>query len=122
MQQLVASGPVIESRPGHGGGGSDGAEHGSKRTIRRSAHCIISGIRPQIAQTIVALGIEFGDIATKASLADALRLGWPADDQLAVAAARLREDRPPVCWAEPVGRARRRTPRLPVWRQRLVSC
>jgi len=38
------------------------------------AECIISGIRPQIAQTIVALGIEFGDIATKASLADALLL------------------------------------------------
>ncbi|MET0494901.1 MAG: STAS domain-containing protein [Actinoplanes sp.] len=37
------------------------------------ADCIISGIRPQIAQTIVALGLEFGDIATKASLADALR-------------------------------------------------
>jgi rsbT co-antagonist protein RsbR len=37
------------------------------------AECIISGIRPQIAQTIVALGIEFGDIATKSSLADALR-------------------------------------------------
>ncbi|HET7814437.1 MAG TPA: STAS domain-containing protein [Candidatus Baltobacteraceae bacterium] len=37
------------------------------------AEVIISGIRPQIAQTIVALGIEFGDIATKASLADALR-------------------------------------------------
>jgi rsbT co-antagonist protein RsbR len=37
------------------------------------ADCIISGIRPQIAQTIVALGIEFGDIATKSSLADALR-------------------------------------------------
>jgi rsbT co-antagonist protein RsbR len=36
------------------------------------AECVISGIRPQIAQTIVALGIEFGDIATKASLADAL--------------------------------------------------
>jgi rsbT co-antagonist protein RsbR len=36
------------------------------------AECIISGIRPQIAQTVVALGIEFGDIATKASLADAL--------------------------------------------------
>ncbi|RFU40057.1 STAS domain-containing protein [Actinomadura logoneensis] len=34
--------------------------------------CVISGVRPQIAQTIVALGIEFGDIATKASLADAL--------------------------------------------------
>jgi rsbT co-antagonist protein RsbR len=37
------------------------------------AECIISGIRPQIAQTVVALGIEFGDIATKATLADALR-------------------------------------------------
>jgi rsbT co-antagonist protein RsbR len=37
------------------------------------AEGIISGIRPQIAQTIVALGIEFGDITTKATLADALR-------------------------------------------------
>ncbi|MBV2355550.1 STAS domain-containing protein [Streptomyces sp. J2-1] len=37
------------------------------------AQCTISGIRPQIAQTIVALGIEFGDIPTNASLADALR-------------------------------------------------
>jgi len=36
------------------------------------ADCVISGIRPQIAQTIVMLGIEFGDIVTKASLADAL--------------------------------------------------
>jgi rsbT co-antagonist protein RsbR len=36
------------------------------------AECTISGIRPQIAQTIVALGIEFGDITTKATLADAL--------------------------------------------------
>ncbi|WP_433469127.1 STAS domain-containing protein [Spirillospora sp. CA-128828] len=34
--------------------------------------CVISGIRPQIAQTIVTLGIEFGDIVTKASMADAL--------------------------------------------------
>jgi rsbT co-antagonist protein RsbR len=38
------------------------------------AECTISGIRPQIAQTIVALGIEFGDIKTKATLADALQL------------------------------------------------
>lgn len=37
------------------------------------AEVIVSGIRPQIAQTIVALGIEFGDIVTKATLADALR-------------------------------------------------
>ncbi|MBK3624702.1 STAS domain-containing protein [Streptomyces sp. MBT49] len=38
------------------------------------AECTVSGISPQIAQTIVALGIEFGDIVTKASLADALKL------------------------------------------------
>jgi len=38
------------------------------------AECTISGIRPQVAQTIVSLGIEFGDIATKATLADALAL------------------------------------------------
>jgi rsbT co-antagonist protein RsbR len=38
------------------------------------ADCVISGIRPQIAQTIVALGVEFGDIVTKSSLADALKL------------------------------------------------
>ncbi|MEJ7931678.1 STAS domain-containing protein [Ramlibacter sp. AN1015] len=38
------------------------------------AECIISGIRPQIAQTIVHLGIDLQGIATKASLADALAL------------------------------------------------
>jgi len=36
------------------------------------AECIISGIRPQIAQTIVHLGVELGDVTTKATLADAL--------------------------------------------------
>ena len=35
------------------------------------ADCIISGIRPQIAQTIVHLGVELGQVITKASLADA---------------------------------------------------
>jgi len=38
------------------------------------ADCIISGIRPQIAQTIVHLGIDLQGITTKASLADALTL------------------------------------------------
>jgi rsbT co-antagonist protein RsbR len=38
------------------------------------ADCIISGIRPQIAQTIVHLGVDLKDITTKASLADALAL------------------------------------------------
>ena len=35
------------------------------------AECIISGIRPQIAQTIVHLGVELTGVTTKASLADA---------------------------------------------------
>jgi rsbT co-antagonist protein RsbR len=35
------------------------------------ADCIISGIRPQIAQTIVHLGVELHDVVTKATLADA---------------------------------------------------
>jgi rsbT co-antagonist protein RsbR len=38
------------------------------------ADCIISGIRPQIAQTIVHLGIDLQGITTKATLADALQL------------------------------------------------
>jgi rsbT co-antagonist protein RsbR len=45
------------------------------------ADCIISGIRPQIAQTIVHLGIDLQGVQTKATLADALSLalkqtGW----------------------------------------------
>jgi rsbT co-antagonist protein RsbR len=36
------------------------------------AECIITGIRPQIAHTIVSLGIEFGDVPTKQTLADGL--------------------------------------------------
>src|SRR5262249_55928634 len=38
------------------------------------ADCIISGIRPQIAQTIVHLGVELGEVTTKATLADAFVL------------------------------------------------
>ena len=38
------------------------------------AECIISGIRPQIAQTIVHLGINLQDVITKSKLADAFRL------------------------------------------------
>ncbi len=38
------------------------------------ADCIISGIRPQIAQTIVYLGIDLADVITKATLADAFLL------------------------------------------------
>ncbi len=38
------------------------------------ADCIISGIRPQIAQTIVHLGVVLSDVTTKANLADAFAL------------------------------------------------
>jgi rsbT co-antagonist protein RsbR len=38
------------------------------------ADCIISGIRPQIAQTIVHLGVELGSVVTKATLADAFAI------------------------------------------------
>ena len=38
------------------------------------ADCIISGIRPQIAQTIVHLGIDLTDIITKSTLADAFAI------------------------------------------------
>jgi rsbT co-antagonist protein RsbR len=38
------------------------------------AECILSGIRPQIAQTIVHLGINLEDVITKAKLSDAFKL------------------------------------------------
>jgi rsbT co-antagonist protein RsbR len=38
------------------------------------ADCIISGVRPQIAQTIVHLGVDLGNVTTKATLADAFAL------------------------------------------------
>ena len=46
------------------------------------ADCIISGIRPQIAQTIVHLGVDLATVITKATLADAFaialkRSAWP---------------------------------------------
>jgi rsbT co-antagonist protein RsbR len=38
------------------------------------ADCIISGIRPQIAQTIVQLGVVLSDVVTKANLSDAFAI------------------------------------------------
>jgi rsbT co-antagonist protein RsbR len=38
------------------------------------ADCIISGIRPQIAQTMVHLGVDLSTVITKATMAEALRL------------------------------------------------
>ena len=44
------------------------------------AECLVSGIRPPIAQTMVELGVDL-DVTTKASLAEALRLALQQSDQ-----------------------------------------
>ena len=44
------------------------------------ADCIISGIRPQIAQTIVHLGVNLSEVTTKASLADAFSIALKRTD------------------------------------------
>jgi rsbT co-antagonist protein RsbR len=40
------------------------------------ADCIVSGVRPQIAQTIVHLGVDLQGVTTKATLADALSVAF----------------------------------------------
>jgi rsbT co-antagonist protein RsbR len=55
------------------------------------AECIISGIRPQIAQTIVHLGVDLGGVTTKASLADAFRLALQRTGRAVVRAAGMTE-------------------------------
>jgi rsbT co-antagonist protein RsbR len=47
------------------------------------AECIISGIRPQIAQTIVHLGVDLAGVTTKATLADAFMLALQRTGRLA---------------------------------------
>jgi rsbT co-antagonist protein RsbR len=48
------------------------------------ADCIISGIRPQIAQTIVHLGVDLGMVTTKASMADAFALALARTGQAVI--------------------------------------
>ena len=48
------------------------------------ADCIISGIRPQIAQTIVHLGVDLGTVVTKASLASAFAVALQRTSQAVV--------------------------------------
>jgi rsbT co-antagonist protein RsbR len=48
------------------------------------ADCIISGIRPQIAQTIVHLGVDLQDVTTKATLAEAFRIALQRTGQAIV--------------------------------------
>jgi rsbT co-antagonist protein RsbR len=51
------------------------------------AECIISGIRPQIAATIVHLGVDLNSVVTKATLADAFRIALRRTGKTVVAAA-----------------------------------
>ena len=44
----------------------------AKATKLMGCRCIISGISPAVAETIVQLGIDLGDIATNSTLQDAL--------------------------------------------------
>jgi rsbT co-antagonist protein RsbR len=55
------------------------------------AECIISGIRPQIAQTIVHLGVDLGDVTTKASLADAFAIALERSGRAVVQAKAVRD-------------------------------
>jgi rsbT co-antagonist protein RsbR len=48
------------------------------------ADCLISGIRPQIAQTIIHLGVDLTNVTTKATLADAFALALKRSGQIVV--------------------------------------
>ncbi|MBW1690814.1 MAG: STAS domain-containing protein [Deltaproteobacteria bacterium] len=48
----------------------------TKATRLMGCECIISGISPSVSQTIVNLGIELGEIISKATLKDALELAF----------------------------------------------
>jgi rsbT co-antagonist protein RsbR len=61
------------------------------------AECIISGIRPQIAQTVVHLGVDLGDILTKATLADAFRIALSRSGRQVV---RVKSSATGKSWAE----------------------
>jgi rsbT co-antagonist protein RsbR len=78
LQEIVETGSVIAILDISGVPAVDSlvAQHLIKTvsaTRLMGAECIISGIRPEIAQTVVHLGIDLSTIVTKASLASALK-------------------------------------------------
>lgn len=78
LQEIVTSGSTIAILDISGVPAVDSlvAQHLIKTvaaTRLMGAECIISGIRPEIAQTVVHLGIDLSNIVTKASLASALK-------------------------------------------------
>jgi rsbT co-antagonist protein RsbR len=81
LQEIVASGSTIAILDISGVPAVDSlvAQHLIKTvaaTRLMGAECIISGIRPEIAQTVVHLGIDLSNIVTKASLASALKYSF----------------------------------------------
>ena len=81
LQQIVDSGSTIAILDISGVPAVDSlvAQHIIKTvaaTRLMGAECIISGIRPEIAQTVVHLGIDLSNIVTKATLASALKYAF----------------------------------------------
>jgi len=81
LQEIVQSGSTIAILDISGVPAVDSlvAQHLIKTvaaTRLMGAECIISGIRPEIAQTVVHLGIDLSNIVTKASLASALKYAF----------------------------------------------
>ena len=81
LQQIVDSGSTIAILDISGVPAVDSlvAQHLIKTvaaTRLMGAECIISGIRPEIAQTVVHLGIDLSNIITKATLASALKYAF----------------------------------------------
>jgi len=81
LQEIVETGSVIAILDISGVPAVDSlvAQHLIKTvsaTRLMGAECIISGIRPEIAQTVVHLGIDLSQIITKSSLASALKTAF----------------------------------------------
>jgi rsbT co-antagonist protein RsbR len=81
LQEIVESGSTIAILDISGVPAVDSlvAQHLIKTvsaTKLMGADCIISGIRPEIAQTVVHLGIDLSNVVTKASMASALRYAF----------------------------------------------
>ncbi|MBS1564251.1 MAG: STAS domain-containing protein [Bacteroidetes bacterium] len=81
LQEIVVSGSTIAILDISGVPAVDSlvAQHLIKTvaaTRLMGAECIISGIRPEIAQTVVHLGIDLSGIVTKATLASALKFAF----------------------------------------------